>query len=78
MLIWRDAVVSTACSSSPKADDTASRTNPPSPSMAVPALPSCFTWGLSLRVLDTTDLEAPGLYFRPSRDDVSIEPDHAS
>jgi hypothetical protein len=28
--------------------------------MAVPALPSCFTWGLSLRVLDTTDLEAPG------------------
>lgn len=42
--------------------------------MAVPALPSLLTWSLLLRVLEITDIEAPGPEIRPSRDDVSIEP----
>jgi len=39
-------VVSTACSSSPFCCDTASRTNPSNPSIAVAALTSSCTWGL--------------------------------
>ena len=46
------AVVSTACSSSPSTSDTASRTKPARPSIAVAALPSPCTWGLLVRVLN--------------------------
>ena len=46
------AAVSIACSSSPSTCDTASRTKPGSPSIAVAALPSPLTWGLPHRVLN--------------------------
>ena len=47
------AVVSTACLSSPSTSDTATRTIPGNPSMAVRALPLAFTWDLLHRVVDT-------------------------
>ena len=56
----RSAVVSMACSSSPSCSDTASTTNPGKPNIAAAALRSRSTWGLHLRVLDTTEHEAPG------------------
>ena len=54
------AVVSTACSSSPFCCDTASRTNPSNPSIAVAALTSSCTWGLLDSCPHTTNREAPG------------------
>ena len=61
----RSAVVSTPCSSSPSWSDTVSTTNPGKPNIAAAALRSRSTWGLHLRVLDTTDHEAPGPFPGP-------------
>jgi hypothetical protein len=55
-----EAVVSTACSSSPSCCDTASRTKPSNPSIAVAALTSSCTWGLLESCPHTTNREAPG------------------
>jgi hypothetical protein len=58
-------VLSIACSSSPSTSDTASRTKPGRPSIAVAALPSPCTWGLHPLCPHTTDREAPGLLSDP-------------
>jgi hypothetical protein len=65
--------------SGPRAHERLSGVTGPATSPDTRSSTTVTTSGASLlRVLDTTDLEAPGRYFRPSRDDVSIEAEHAS